>query len=101
MAQKLLASEIVYIAPTNCGSTVGYTIKSQKNYDSDTKGYYPSFYASIDLTDCSRKISWQFENTEESLAKINRTIEILTSFKKEFVNAQKKYPKRNNENPDS
>ncbi len=93
MANELIASAIAYIEPTGCDSTVGYKLTTEKSYSYDAKKDYPSFSGAIDLSDCTRKITWQFENNAASLAKINHAITILTNFKKEFVKAQKRFPK--------
>jgi hypothetical protein len=92
MAQELIAASIDYIDPADCGSTVGYKLLTSTTYSSGKS--LPSFYGEIDLTDCSRKICWQFNNNEHALEKINHAITMLTNFKKEFVKAQKKYPNK-------
>lgn len=95
MAEKLIASEIGYLDAADCGSTVGYKLITSTPY-AGKGNVTPSFYAEVDLTDCGRKINWTFRNSTDALAKINKAITLLTNFKKEFVKAQKKYPKGKN-----
>ena len=75
--RQLKASEIVMLSPIDCGSTISYTIVKDGKFLS----------ADMDLSDCTRKISWSFTNND--LAKINKVIKILTNFKKAFIKAKK------------
>lgn len=98
MAEKLIVSEIGYLDAADCGSTVGYKLITSSSYGDKTVTL--SFYAEVDLTDCNKKISWSFRNNADALVKINKALALLTNFKKEFVKAQRKYPKGKNENSD-
>ena len=77
---KLIASDIVMLSPLDCGSTVGYTIR---------RGRY-GVYGDITLTDCNRKIKWDFIGRTDSLAKIDAAIGILARFRRKFEKATKK-----------
>lgn len=80
----LYGSDITFLDPTSCDSTLGYHIESNK-YLSGT----------VDLSDCNKKITWYFSNTDRSEAKIDKAIEVLTAFKKEFVKARAAFIKKN------
>lgn len=76
------ASHAEYIDPADCGSTVGYSISSRRHLN-----------AVMDLADCSHKITWNFENENSAVAKIDKAIAILVKFKADFVAARKKFGK--------
>lgn len=82
---RLHASEIMFIDPLDCGSTVGYHITT-------TGAYTRYFEGTVDLTDCNRKVTWEF-NEKTSPEKIDNAIKILTNFKKEFAKARKVFLK--------
>jgi hypothetical protein len=75
--RKLYASDIMFIDPLECESTVGYHVTKRGTKVS----------GNIDLSDCQRKISWYFGN--DAIAKIDNAIKILTDFKKAYVAAKK------------
>jgi hypothetical protein len=77
--RKLIASEIAYLDPLDCGSTVGYAINKGRH----------GLHGNIDLSDCNRHITWYFGNNKSSLNKIDKAVELLTNFKNEFAKAQK------------
>ena len=78
--EKLIAHDIVMLNPLDCGSTVGYTIR---------RGRY-GVYGDITLTDCNRKIKWDFSGRTDSLDKINAAIGILARFRAQFEKATKR-----------
>ena len=72
------ASEIVFLDPLECGSTIGYQIQKGDCVE-----------GSVDLSDCSRKIMWYFyKNTP--IEKIDRAIAVLTNFRNELTKARSK-----------
>lgn len=73
-----------YLDPLDCGSMVSYKITSH--------GY---FEATVDLTDCGRKISWSFNSG--AIEKIDRAITLLCDFRRELVKASKKWDKMEEE----
>jgi hypothetical protein len=82
ITRKLIASEITYLSPLDCGSTIGYSI---------TKGRR-GLHGNIDLSDCNRHITWSFYKNN-GISKIDKAIELLTNFKNEFAKAQKTFRK--------
>ena len=50
---------LAYLDPMSCGSMIAYHINGRKTY----------FDATITLTDCSRKIDWEFDNSMQSVGK--------------------------------
>jgi hypothetical protein len=87
----LVASDIQYIDAGGCGSTIGYTINTYIETYGEDKGK-PCTTGSIDLTDCNRKISWEFEENR-AIEKIDKAIYMLQQFKKDFIKARKNAPK--------
>lgn len=81
--RKLIASEIVMIDPLDCGSTVGYTLR---------RGTRGRVSGEILLSDCNRKIEWYFSeyDADNSVAKIDRAINVLSHFRAEFIAARGK-----------
>lgn len=77
--RQLFASEIAYLDPMNCNSTVGFTVK---------RGRRGQMYATVELADCNRKIEWYFENNAGSVAKIDKAITLLVRFRHEFIARQ-------------
>lgn len=71
-----------YLDPGQCDSMVGYSITSRTRLN-----------ASMDLSDCNRKISWYFSSSygADPLKKIDKILEIMTSFRQELVDAKKKF----------
>jgi hypothetical protein len=77
-----VASRIEFIDPSDCGSTVGYSI---------TRKDLVRVSAEIYLSDCNRKIEWYFSGERpESIQKIDSAIEILQEFRQKYVDAVKK-----------
>lgn len=74
-----LASQIDYLLPEDCGSTIGYTII--RNYRGVT--------ATVDLADCNRKIEWYF-GVKTPVEKIDKAIETLTQFRRDLIKARNK-----------
>ena len=74
------AAKSEYIDPTDCGSMVSYRITSEGYFD-----------ASVDLSDCGRKITWSFE--PEDVEKIDLAISMLSDFRKELIKAGKRWNK--------
>lgn len=73
-----------YIDPINCGSLVAYRIY---------KASYGSLCAHVELTDCNRKIEWDFSggtaiNRKASLDKVDKLLSILVEFRTQLVSAQ-------------
>lgn len=77
---KVYAQSAVYIDPTRCDSLVGYCITSRTRLS-----------ASVDLQDCDRRIKWYFYDEANSITKIDKAIQMLTNFKRDFVSAQKQW----------
>jgi hypothetical protein len=80
------AEKAKYLDPLHCGSFIGYRIKSPWN-GNGVEGI-------IDLSDCSRKIEWSFDDNETRLQKIGNAIDMLLSFKEDLIRAIKIAPKR-------
>jgi hypothetical protein len=76
---KVLATQIEYIAPGFCDSTIGYTI---------TKRRY--LWGNVQLSDCNRKIEWGFSDSPDSLVKIDKAIEILQNFRRDFIASRRR-----------
>jgi hypothetical protein len=86
--RKMLRSEIEYIDPLNCDSTVGYTVGQGSR----------GVFGSVDLSDCNRKITWHFGrydgNDKSRLAKIDRAIGLLIRFRSELDSAMRQARRR-------
>lgn len=80
---KLIASNVGFIAPLTCGSTVGYKIVEGSRQT----------WAEVDLTDCNRKIQWSFSTSIEGVEKIDKAIALLTEFRAAWVEAVANRPK--------
>lgn len=76
---KVYGTGVVQLDPMDCGSTIAYSI---------VRTTHGNFNANVDLSDCSRKISWYFDKTD--LPKINTAIEILEKFRNDFIKAIKR-----------
>ena len=59
-----------FIAPAECGSTIMFSTVDS-GYEGD------SIETTIQLTDCSRMISWNFPCSTAGIAKIDKAIKIL------------------------
>lgn len=89
----LIGSEIDYIDPLHCGSTVGYTITRYKPDYGDKKIRVDG---QVEIADCNRKVTWSFDRAhDDDILKIERAIEILTQFKREFIKARRAANKEN------
>ena len=84
---KVLATKVEFIEPLNCGSTVGYKIIDD---DYEDHSYFSS---SIQLTDCSRMISWDVSVDSNGVAKLDNAIRILTEAREELSKAAAKLAK--------
>lgn len=70
--RKLLQAEVEYLDPLNCGSTLGYNIVMGRR----------GLYGDVDITDCNRKVTWNFSARDENpLAKIDKAIGLLIRFR--------------------
>lgn len=77
---KLLDQRLIYIDPLDCHSAIGYTISTTD---------YGGFRAQVELTDCNRKINWEFDNCNKldhasGIAKIDRVVDILLAFRNSY-----------------
>jgi hypothetical protein len=79
---EVLASDIKFLDPLSCGSTVGYYI-ARHEYKGNV-----SIDATVALSDCSRKLEWMFDG-DRSITKINIALQVLNDFKKAFIKAKK------------
>lgn len=77
---KVLATRVEYIDPADCDSQIGYKIIDRRR----------RLQGDVGLTDCNRKITWYFDDTPESLLKINRALAILTEFRDKFIVARRR-----------
>ena len=82
--QIVHATGAQYIDPMDAGSLISYKIVSQNYFD-----------ACITLTDCNRKIYWQFQ--PEDIEKIDLAISMFTEFRKELLKAGKTWAKMQEE----
>lgn len=78
---QLFFVESVHIDPLHCNSTISAKIVGQGTY----------LDATITMTDCGRKIDWEFDESEDSLSKVDATIIAFMNFKKALVKARKEY----------
>jgi len=79
--QKLAASVCVAIDPDNCGSSVmGYVYKatSYKSYENRRS---VRSGGKVILTDCGRSITWDIDDGQEGVAKLNNAIKALTALR--------------------
>lgn len=74
---KVHATGSVYIDPLGCDSTISYKVVSNRH-----------LHGTVQLADCNRKIEWYFANSKDALAKIDKAIEALQTFRAEFAKAQ-------------
>jgi hypothetical protein len=88
MKTKVFKAEIEFIDPLSCGSVIGYKVSIQKSpYNSLT-----CVYGTIELGDCTRRISWEINSDDEgkdSIRKLNNAIRILTNARNAVVCANK------------
>lgn len=79
-----LGHNVVAIDPTDCGSTVAYSITGRCKR---------GLSATVDLADCNRKIQWYFYGNDESgTEKIDAAIAMLEEFRAAWIAARA--PKR-------
>lgn len=92
MSRTLIASDIQFLDPLNCGSTIGWHVDTRKSYSENNTIVAEGI---IILSDCSRKIEWLFdkEDVNESLAKIDKAIDILMDFRRELYKGSKEAAK--------
>jgi hypothetical protein len=81
--RKLIASDIVMLDPMDCGSDVAYVVGLNR---------YGKVYGDISLSDCNRKITWYFDKND--IAKIDKAVAILQSFRKIYSAAVSKRTRR-------
>lgn len=84
--RKLYKANIRYIDPLNCGSTIGYNIIEGQR----------GVYADVDMTDCNRKITWNFAQRDGNgvLAKIDAAIAMLQEFRVEWEGVARRKARR-------
>lgn len=82
---RVYAAKAVYLDPQDSGSVVGYSITS-----------FRQLHASVDLSDCNRKISWMFDNSpgNKALEKVDAVLKIMTEFRQDLVSARKAFNRR-------
>lgn len=73
MKDKLYAHNIVQLDPKDCGSTVGYSIRRTS---------WGGFSATLDLSDCTHKIAWEFD--ENKGEKVSIILDIFSEFAFEY-----------------
>jgi hypothetical protein len=78
---KLYDQHLEYIDPLGSQSSIGYIL---------SKNPWGGFNAEVELANCDRKISWQFDNQskedyDRSLIKIDNALRILTRFREAYV----------------
>jgi hypothetical protein len=83
----------VFIAPHNCGSSVGYRLAISEYTPKDKPMRY-SLDGTVVLTDCSHQIEWSF-NDEDNMDKLDAAIDMLKEFRKKLVETTKTVEKLN------
>lgn len=81
MSDTILFHDAAYIDPTDCDSQVSYKIKIEE-YKKEDGTIKKNISASVLLSDCSRRIDWYFSDSEGSLEKIEKAIEMLSIFRR-------------------
>lgn len=80
----------VFIAPHECGSSIGYYLKLEKYENFKTKKRDYSLNATVVLSDCAHKIDWDFYGEDDfDLEKIDAAIRMLKEFRERYVSAKK------------
>jgi hypothetical protein len=82
---KIYASQAAFIDPGACDSTIAYTVTARRR-----------LVGSINLSDCNRKIVWWFDNDDLSTKKIDKALEMLQNFRRDFLLARQQYKKKRN-----
>lgn len=77
----LFATNAKMLDPLNCGSLIVYKVQKSSSY----------FEAEVTLSDCNRMVNWQFDETPESLDKVDEAIGMLMQFRKDLVKGQKEF----------
>ena len=72
--EKLYAQDSAMLDPLHCGSNISYVIAAKRR-----------FWAELYLTDCNRKIQWDFNDEKESITKIDKAIEMLQNFRRQLI----------------
>lgn len=75
---RTLAHDSIYIDPASCDSQISYKINLQ------TYKGKQNLNASVLLSDCSRRIDWYFGHEESSLAKLDKAIKFLNTFRRKL-----------------
>ena len=90
---KVFASGAAYLDPLHCGSLIGYEIHTRRR---------GRIIGNVTLTDCNRMITWYFSGgngastalsqsgSAESIAKLDKIVELFQKFREEFIKATKK-----------
>lgn len=78
---KVIASDVQYIDPLGCDSTIAYKIVKRGN---TTKAW-----SNVTLSDCERHISWYFYSNTP-LTKIDKAIDMLNDFRAALVTSRAK-----------
>lgn len=78
---KVYDNSIEYIDPASCGSSIGCRIRRSRS------GY---FDATVQLSDCDRKITWDFSGNDQrsiksNVEKIDAAIEQLRVFRETLI----------------
>ena len=76
----------VFIAPEECGSSIGYYINVNE-YSPKNKPTHYSLAATVVLTDCGHKIEWSF--CDDKVDKIDAAIHMLQEFRKKYIQTEK------------
>lgn len=80
MQTTVIEDGSVWIDPAGCDSTVSYKVVREEYEQSK-----PQIAGTVQLADCSHKITWQFYGNlseADNIAKIDRAIATLQAFKK-------------------
>jgi len=80
--RKIYATNSKYIDPFDCSSKVSYKVLGH--------GLYMN--GEVELSECTRSITWYFTNDSDAVQKIDNAIKELMDFRNAFVKAQKDYP---------
>lgn len=89
----LLASDIQFLDPLNCGSTIGWYVSTRTSYGQENKVVAEG---TVVLSDCSRKIEWSFDREDtfnQNVEKIDKAIDMLMAFRRSLLSANKEADK--------
>lgn len=87
----------VFIDPEDCGSSVGYHMHVEEYTDKKTNKTEYTLYATVVLSDCTRKIDWSF-NGKDDVLKIDEAIRMLSEFRRKFADTKKMVTRLNKDN---